>query len=540
MKPAMRIDRSVLGQALVLLALALLAWWLLGLQAQPWPAPTPLAGPRRAAATAIVLYLALCGAVAWRARARRGDAGSEGVSPWRVVHASQTGFALELAERTAKALRAAGHAAVVQDIAGLDLQALRGARCLFVASTTGEGDPPDPATGFAGRAMAARADLRDTRYAVLALGDRSYAHYCAFGRQLDEWLHQCGAQRLFDRVDVDNADPSALRHWQHLVGVLAGDTDQPDWTAPRYQRWTLAARRLLNPGSAGGEAWHVELQPPADATPAWQAGDIAEIGPRNAASEVESWLQARGLDGNAIVELQAQRMPLREALARSRLPVADAAAGLRDARALAASLRPLPHREYSIASLPADGSLQLLVRLMHHDDGRPGVGSGWLCRHAAIGEAVDLRIRANPNFHAPAADAPMVLVGNGTGLAGLRAHLKARVAAGARRNWLLFGERNAAHDGFHGDELDGWLRDGWLARLDRVYSRDGGELRYVQDALRANAATLRQWLDEGATLYVCGSLQGMAPGVDAVLVELLGQDGVDALAAARRYRRDVY
>jgi sulfite reductase (NADPH) flavoprotein alpha-component len=73
-----------------------------------------------------------------------------------------------------------------------------------------------------------------------------------------------------------------------------------------------------------------------------------------------------------------------------------------------------------------------------------------------------------------------------------------------------------------------------------VFSRDGGDARYVQDALRANAVRLRQWLDEGAALYVCGSLQGMAPGVDAVLLALLGDDGVAQLQHSGRYRRDVY
>ena len=101
-------------------------------------------------------------------------------------------------------------------------------------------------------------------------------------------------------------------------------------------------------------------------------------------------------------------------------------------------------------------------------------------------------------------------------------------------------ERNIGSDSLHGDELDAWLRDGTLERLDRVYSRDGHALRYVQDALRAHAAVLRDWIDAGAAIYVCGSLQGMAPGVHAALVEVLGEARMEALATARRYRRDVY
>ena len=539
MKTASRIDHPLIGQWLVGLALALLAGWLLRLQVQPWPTVTPLAQPRVFAGFALSAYAAFCGLIAWRARTPRVIASMDGEAPWRVIYASQTGFALELAERTAQALRDAGQPACVHDINAIDLQVLDGAHCLFIASTTGEGDPPDHAMGFVKRVMTQPADLSRTRYAVLALGDSEYAQFCAFGHELDEWLHRHGAQPMFDRVDVDNADPAALRHWQHRVGVLSGHADQPDWTTPRHDRWTLAARHLLNPGSLGGEAWHIELQPPAGMALDWQAGDIAEIGPRNAADDVAAFLARHALDGCHIVKHDRDDTPLSEILSRSRLPaMTDAVCN--DTRALVASLQALPHREYSIASLPADGSLHLLVRLMQREDGTPGIGSGWLCRHAAIGDGIDLRIRSNPNFHAPLASQPMILIGNGTGLAGLRAHLKARAAAGATRNWLLFGERNASADRPHGEDLDAWQRAGVLERLDLVFSRDGHAQRYVQDALHANGDVLRTWVDQGAAVYVCGSLEGMAPGVDAALNEILGPSRMTALADAGRYRRDVY
>ena len=533
-----RMNRSLAGNGLVLLALILLAAWLLQLQTSPLPGPTPTAAPRWLAAIATVLWLLLCG-WAYRGTRRQATDNADGnASGWLVVHASQTGLAVELAQRTADTLRQAGEPAELRDIAGLDAATLRGRRCLFVASTTGEGDPPDAALHFAGAGMAA-INLHGAHHAVLALGDRGYAQFCAFGHRLDAWLRGNGSQPLFDLIEVDNADPGALRHWQHQLGVLAGRTDLPDWSRPDYHPWTLSQRRLLNPGSAGGPAFHLELLPPATGLLQWQAGDIAEIGPRNAAQAVADLLAGAGLSAAAPVVFQDQRMLLADALARAHLPDADAARGL-DAQALADRLQPLPHREYSIASLPADGRLALLVRLMRRDDGTPGIGSGWLCSHSALGTTIDLRIRANPGFHPPDPSRPLILVGNGTGLAGLRAHMKARIAAGARRNWLLFGERSAAHDRFHGDEIEGWLRDGRLARLDRVFSRDGGAHRYVQDALRDHAATLRAWLDEGAALYVCGSLQGMAPGVDGVLRDLLGEAGVAALLQAGRYRRDVY
>ena len=62
----------------------------------------------------------------------------------------------------------------------------------------------------------------------------------------------------------------------------------------------------------------------------------------------------------------------------------------------------------------------------------------------------------------------------------------------------------------------------------------------MQQRLREAATELLRWVDVGAAIYVCGSLDGMAPGVDAVLREVLGDARVEQLRAQGRYRRDVY
>jgi len=413
-----------------------------------------------------------------------------------VLHASQTGTAEALALRTAATLREAGCPAETRCLSTIAPDELgHRQRLLFVVATYGEGDPPDRARAFAHKLREAVPDLSGLQYGVLALGDSDYEEsFCGFGRELDQRLRHAGARPLFDRVEVDNEDPAALRHWQHQLALLGGRTDIADWRAPDYNAWTLVERRLLNPGSAGGEAWHLALVPQNPAHLRWQAGDVAEIGPR------------------AVVD-------------RAVTDAGDA---------------PLPSREYSIASVPADGSLQLIVRRMYHPDGRPGLGSGWLVGGVDIGGTVDLRVRANPGFRIPADDRPLILVGNGTGLAGLRALLRARIAAGRRRNWLLFGERSEAHDGFHVDELVSLHDAGWLQRLDLVFSRDQPQRRYVQHALAEAADDVRRWVADGAAIYVCGSLRGMAPGVDEVLQALLGRDVLEGMSADGRYRRDVY
>ncbi|MCC4594517.1 sulfite reductase flavoprotein subunit alpha [Xanthomonas campestris pv. phormiicola] len=471
--------------------------------------------------------------------ARRGLASpaAAAAEPWLVGFASQSGFAERLAWQAAGQLQAAGVPVQVQSLAQLDAAQLRRARrALFVVSTFGDGEAPDPARTFEKTVLRQAQALPELGYALLALGDRQYARFCGFSRRLEQWLAAQGAQALFPSVEVDNADPQALAQWQRQLSAVTGVAEAPpELQAPPPLEWRLAGRALLNPGSAGAPVWRVDLLPPAQAQ--WQAGDILEVQPCHAADDVRAWLAAHGLAADTPVRAGGVPVPLQAALAdRALVPPS---AHPQDLQAWLDALPPLPLREYSIASVPADAVLHLVVRLTRCSDGSAGVGSGWLCLHAPPGAAMQARVRANPGFRRHG-DAPLLLIGNGTGIAGLRSLLREAEQAGVHGHWLLFGERNAAHDALFGAELRAWQDSGHLQRLDLVFSRDQPGKVYVQDRLRDAADEVRAWLGRGATLHVCGSLDGMARGVDAALREILGEDALDALSAAGRYRRDVY
>lgn len=464
---------------------------------------------------------------------------------WLIGYASQTGIAEHLARQTAVQLQKAGVSTWVQSLNQLDVSHLSEARhLLFVVSTYGEGEAPDNGNRFLSRL--ANQSLDGTSYALLALGDSNYPRFCEFGRQLNHALHHAGARPLFDLVEVDQRDPGAIRHWQYYLGQLTACRDFTDWLEASYENWQLVNRICLNPQGYGNPAFHLQLRPLDKSLSAiqWQAGDIAEIGPANAAAVLDDFLSHLGHDSSL----------LRTGLLRKRLPVYSAVADAEDLFAawrlmsdqeLLDQLQDLPHREYSIASTPAQGALELLVRQQGRlDKDAPylglGLGSGWLTHHAQTGASIALRIRSNPHFHGSELDRPMILIGNGTGIAGLRAHLLARIAAGTGDNWLLFGERSRKTDFFFGEELLGWQASGHLARLDLAFSRDADAPRYVQELLPPAAEELRTWVDRGAAIYVCGSLKGMAQGVNEVLEAIFGREKLEALADERRYCRDVY
>jgi sulfite reductase (NADPH) flavoprotein alpha-component len=415
-------------------------------------------------------------------------------SDFLIVYASQTGTAEQLAWHSATILNSGGKHARVKSITALDKKSLESAtKILWLLSTFGEGEAPDAARGFIRKLMKSQPNLRTQQFAILGLGDQRYSDYCAFAAQVEQWLIAAGAQPLFARINVDNGDEHAIAKWQQQVAKLSGVEAVTAWAAPQYERWQLQERRLLNPGSVGAPIYLVSLTPSVPGNIHWQAGDILEIKPHNDSE--------------------------------------------------------LPHRDYSIASLSTDGKLELVVRQSIDADGRLGLGSGWLTAVAAIGEPIKARIRSNPSFHAPATSCPMICIGAGTGIAGLRAHLHARFinggaqisgahgANGDLQQWLIFGERQRVQDRLFGAEWEEWMQSGFLTQCDEVYSRDGEG--YVQDLLIAKQQELLEWLDGGAAIYVCGSL-ALGAGVEKALLEILGEGDLQRLIEANRYRRDIY
>jgi sulfite reductase (NADPH) flavoprotein alpha-component len=132
-----------------------------------------------------------------------------------------------------------------------------------------------------------------------------------------------------------------------------------------------------------------------------------------------------------------------------------------------------------------------------------------------------------------------------------RGFLQERVESGAAgRHWLVFGSRHLDRDFLYQAEWLEALRKGRLQRLDVAFSRDAAEKRYVQHCLLEQGAELFAWLEAGATLYVCGDAERMAPDLHAALLEVVsrhsGRDPdaaaeyVAELASDKRYLRDVY
>lgn len=198
-------------------------------------------------------------------------------------------------------------------------------------------------------------------------------------------------------------------------------------------------------------------------------------------------------------------------------------------------------RRYSIASAPADGEISLIVRQHLTESGEQGLCSGWLTQQAEPENAINLQIIENASCHIKDHAEPLLLIGAGSGLAGIRGHLAERaqhVEVGPA--WLIYGERAPdAGQSLH-TELALWQQRGVLNTLDCAFSRDPENPAYVQDIVREKATEIAKFLNTGGHVYVCGRYEGMGTAVDAILATALGAKGYQQLSEQGRYHRDLY
>ncbi|MFB5265595.1 assimilatory sulfite reductase (NADPH) flavoprotein subunit [Paenibacillus enshidis] len=227
------------------------------------------------------------------------------------------------------------------------------------------------------------------------------------------------------------------------------------------------------------------------------------------------------------------------------------------ASAFTGILRKIPARLYSIASSPKafPDEVHLTVRTVRYESqgrNRYGVCSVQLAERTQPGDQLPVYVQHNPSFKLPEnPDAPVIMIGPGTGVAPFRAFLGEREETGAAgKTWLFYGDQHFSTDFLYQVEWQRWLKEGVLTRMDVAFSRDTDQKIYVQHRMLEKSSELYQWLQEGAYIYVCGDEKKMAHDVHAALGTILEQEGglspeqaseyMIRMQQEKRYQRDVY
>jgi sulfite reductase (NADPH) flavoprotein alpha-component len=517
--------------------------------------------------------------------------------PLTIVYATESGNSEKLAGDVAKSARKMGLKPTLVDMADLDIASLKNVKKLVViAATWGEGDPPARAVRAYKELMSDAAPRLDgAEFGVLALGDTAYVEFCAIGKALDQRLEALGGKRIADRVDcdLDFAEPAAK--WIGATLKTLAPEAAPDAkviavdfgakAAPNFDVVEAEVTETINLNSSRSdkETYHLELSFDGPA-PAYKPGDSLDLYAENDPVYVDALLLSAGVS-DAVVRAEfiksrdvttlslktmetyagfGQRY-VRElidtgaaktwAVGRQLIDLVQEFPVALDAEKLRALTRTLSPRAYSIASSRSEvgDEAHLLisaVRYRTHGRARSGVASNYA---AGLKKGARVRVKLKPNRHfaLPAPDRDIIMVGPGTGVAPFRSFVQERRATGAKgRNWLFFGDRTFTHDFLYQLEWQDALKDGALTRMDVAFSRDTLEKIYVQHRLWEKRRDLIEWLDGGATFYVCGDQKSMAKDVRSTLVRAYAdikalsseaaEAAVTALERDKSYQQDVY
>lgn len=508
-----------------------------------------------------------------------------------ILFATESGNSEALARKAGKDAARLGFAPRVLDAGeATPADLARAERLLVIAATWGEGEAPARATDFMTALLADSAPRLDKlNFAVLALGDRAYAQFCATGHAIDERLAALGGHRAAPLLECDlDYDAPAAAWLGTTLPALRGVDAEPAPSVIHVDFGAAEAREYsksnpfqaeitdlvnLNSSRSAKQTFHVELSL-AGSGLTYLPGDAIGIAPENDPAVVEAVLDAAGLAGDAdlhvaltarhdvttlsahvvrslgeltgdpsIKDLAGDPEQLAEFLpGRHVVDLLTAFPNRLTPAQLTGLLRPLPPRLYSVASSQAmvGEEAHLLVgavRYQTHGRDRAGVASTHIADRRRVGDRLGVHVKANPHFRLPADPAtPIVMIGPGTGVAPFRAFMQDRDAAGLTgKSWLFFGDQRYTHDFLYQLEWQDLVERGVLGRIDVAFSRDQDAKVYVQHRMWDARRDLHAWIEDGATLYVCGDQTRMARDVHTALRDIISEGaGVAAEAAEER------
>ncbi len=456
--------------------------------------------------------------------------------------------------------------------------------------------------------------IEDMQFSILALGDSSYDQFCQAGIDWDNRLKELGANRIYDRVDFDVGLDELAEEWiNNVIPIMAegasvsavSSEESSSNNKPKYNRKNpfpskIVENRLLTSEKSSKETRHYEFSIEGSGL-TYEAGDALNVVPQNGPDLVADIIKSLNCTGDENEQINGESIPFSEALRSHfeiKLPSKELlqeiatrsgdkelnnllTSGDKDklsnylwgrdtldlllqfpkmefsAAEFLALLKPLQHRAYSISSSGKmhPNSVHLTVasvRYNSHNRDHKGVCSTYMADLVDKNTKVKIFFSPNTSFRVPEDDTlPIIMVGPGTGIAPFRAFLQERQFRKATgKNWLLFGDRNAATDYIYQDEIEGMQKEGILTHLDLAFSRDQEEKIYVQDRMREKGAEMFAWLEQGGSFFVCGDANYMAKDVDKALHQIIEEHGkktteqaidyVNQLKKEKRYVRDVY
>ncbi|SNR86244.1 sulfite reductase (NADPH) flavoprotein alpha-component [Methylobacillus rhizosphaerae] len=544
----------------------------------------------------------LSGYLAGRVDLQPLTATTEAVGEIVICHGGETGNSKKIALQAEQKIVALGYQVKVYDLAQMTVRQFAKLRqVIIICSTHGDGDPPEPVTAFYNSLMSSSLPLEDMRYAVLALGDSSYEHFCVTGINIDEKLKQSGARSWLDRQECDTdfqktadswlADlvsrlPAIDSHDNAPAVVVAPETREIDRTHPATVK-VLENIRLSS--MKRQDAIHHLVFDLDEMSLAATAGDAVGIFVKNPMDMVTGLLQETNLKAEQVVSIDGASMPLVDAL-RDKLDITipsrdfgqlwesldttgkfheamgDSEKSKKDflkskpllelvkqfhvvvnAQQLVDVLRPLQPRLYDITNSLKQfpDEIHVCVKRYHYtkdDNTYQGVASNYIATLKAD-DAVEIFPHKHQRFHLPEDPGlPLILIADSTGIAPFIAFLQ-EIEAGERVHecWLIFSEMTFEEDFLYQAELIKFMNAGVLKHLHPVFYGDESD-NEIFDNVVEHQDQFKQWINQGAHVYLSGDKSILTKAEDSIKSWSKSQDDVhwDKLATEKRLHKNLY
>ena len=510
-----------------------------------------------------------------------------------IIYGTETGNSKKIASQLLANFKKNKIQAKAVDVFQYDLSKLeKESLVLFVMSTQGEGEFPQNAVAFYEKLKASDVTLSKVSFAVFGLGDSSYPLFCNAGVLLNDVLIEKGAKQLLPLVtaDVDFAE-NVLVWEKDLLNVFSDSpatdtnvsiTKSEKTTHKKNYTGIISHKVILNDKGSNKETYHIEIT--AEDEIVYEPGDALGVIPKNTQEDIafilnyfgtnptkeiaikdqkntaEKWISERNIKGLSKRSLDQIGALLHTVINFEKADLIDILQQVpkpetSTIEALIIILLPIAPRLYSIASSSEahDGQVHLTVNLNTFkvgDEIKTGLASQFLADYPVDTE-LQFYIHKNQNFRLPTEDVDVIMIGPGTGIAPFRSFLAHRDATGAEgKNWLFFGEQHFVLDFYYQTEIQEWISTGVLSKLDTAFSRDQEQKIYVQDRIREKSKDFNEWLEGGASLYVCGQKSPMSQDVEQAIVAVIAKERnispdqakqvLEELENQGKYQKDVY
>lgn len=518
-----------------------------------------------------------------------------GVNKITIVYGTETGNAKKLAASFAAKAKKNGISAKIIGMDQYRVNDLSKEDYFFsIVSTHGDGEPPAAAKKFYDHIHSNGLELNKLKYGVLALGDTSYPLFCKTGEDVDVQLQKLGASRIvpLQKCDVDYEDDATTWFTNVLEALHTnGNTNETATAAPpiikkksgkkTYTGNVLTSLNLNDRGS-NKETYHIEI---AAENIDYLPGDSIGVIPENPLPVIEMITTLTGVDENQTLEYKGGQENIYELLQKRlnifylpervikkyseivhheippvRIDLADLLRiypvdNMEQFKDVINILEPITPRLYSIASSPEAhaGEVHITVAKNNfniNNEIKYGLTSYFLS-DLLVNSELNFYVHPNAQFRLPEEDKDIIMIGPGTGIAPFRSFIAQRdVTSVTGRSWLFFGEQHFVTDFLYQTEIQNWLETGVLTKVNVAFSRDQKEKIYVQHKMLEEGASLFEWMDSGAFLYICGSKVPMSIDVENSLLKIIRKHGnrsqeeaiqyLDDMKEDGRYLKDVY